>query len=289
MRLGIATCRERPDLTEGDRALVARLRDKGAEAVPLIWDQPNSLAAGDGIVIRSTWDYHLNSAAFERWIGEIERSSLRLLNSPEVILWNLDKSYLQDLSRRGLSTVPSLFFSKALPTAEIFERLRSSGWDGIVTKPTVSATSFLTFRTRIGDAELPAMIERIRAHSDVVVQPYIPSVASSGEVSLMFWNGKKPEFSHSVLKRPRSGDFRVQFDFGGTFAPHHPSTELLTFAEAALSTVSGDWAFARVDVINWEEEPLLSELEMIEPDLFLPGQPAAIDRLAEILLEKLGS
>ena len=47
----------------------------------------------------------------------------------------------------------------------------------------------------------------------MLVQPFLPEIQSGGELSLLFFDGV---FSHAVCKRPKAGDYRVQFQYGGT-------------------------------------------------------------------------
>jgi glutathione synthase/RimK-type ligase-like ATP-grasp enzyme len=93
-------------------------------------------------------------------------------------------------------------------------------------------------------------------------------------------------FSHAVRKRPASGDFRVQGDFGGTVEEVTPSRSVRDFGGSVLAAVSRPWLYARVDLVETDRGPVLMELELIEPDLFLT--PAAAARLAAALLARAG-
>jgi glutathione synthase/RimK-type ligase-like ATP-grasp enzyme len=288
MKIGIATCAEKSDLTIGDRALVSALRRQGVKAVPLIWNAPNVLRAGwDAIVIRSVWDYYRHLNDFLKWIEEVERSSIRLINDPGVVRWNAEKSYLIELLHQGAPCVPSLLIRRDTSPAETLKHIASAGWSEVIVKPTVSAAAFLTFRTSASSPKLLELIAQVKGQSDVLIQPYFASIESEGELSLVFFNGREQAYSHAVLKRPGRGEFRVQSDFGGSESIFNPPPETIEFAANALKEISGDWAFARIDVIDWKQRPLLSEVEMIEPDLFLQLQPGASERFAEVILEKL--
>lgn len=288
MKIGIATCEEKPNLTAGDQVLAACLKQKGIQVLPLIWSEPDILSRNwDAIVIRSVWDYHRLHKDFWQWLVKVKESSIRLINSSEIVRWNLNKSYLLELADKGISAVPSILIPQDTPEEKVLEQIRRLNWPEIVIKPTISATAFLTFRTLSNHRDLPEIINKVKLQSDILIQPYISSVAEEGEVSLIFFNDEKPEYSHSVLKRPQSGDFRVQSDFGGSVLPYAPSPELIRFAESCLKELPGEWTFARVDVIDWERSPLLGELEMIEPDLFLTNQPKAVQRLADLICKRL--
>lgn len=288
MKIGIATCVEKPNLTSSDRLLVVSLENQGVQVIPFIWNSPSlSSLKLDAVVLRSTWDYHKKYAEFEKWIGEIKKSSLLLFNSPEVTLWNMNKKYLLELFRHEVSIVPSLIFSRLDDAHFIAEQIQSKQCLEIIVKPTISATAFLTFKTSLLDPELPRLITQIQGHSDVLIQPYVSSIVSDGEISLIFFNGEQIEFSHAVLKRPQKSDFRVQSDFGGTEVLFSPTKEIINFASASLEMIPGDWLYVRVDIVHWQIEPMISEIELIEPDLFLTFELSASDRLASALLKKL--
>lgn len=295
MKIGIATCADKPNLTVGDRKFASLLEKKGAQTIPVIWNEPHiqpnifsgDVDALDAIILRSTWDYHRHSNQFLNWLSQIEKSSIRLINSPEIVRWNLDKSYLLEMESQNFSIVPSLIVKRELSQSQIVEKIKATGWKNLVLKPTISATAFLTFNLESSNAEIPDFISKIQKHSDLIVQPFIPSILSKGEVSLIFFKDQHPLYSHSVLKRSQSHDFRVQSDFGGTVEVFQPSHRLLSFATKCVEAIKGDWIFARVDIVDWEQEPLLSEIELIEPDLFLTFDSHAAQKLADIVAKNL--
>ena len=115
------------------------------------------------------------------------------------------------------------------------------------------------------------------------MQAFVPEVESRGEISLVYLDGT---FSHAVRKRPASGDFRVQRDFGGSLEAMTPSEPVLAFGDGVLAAVTRPWLYARVDLVEAGGGPVLMELELIEPDLFLT--PAGAARLAAALLARAG-
>ena len=117
--------------------------------------------------------------------------------------------------------------------------------------------------------------------TELLVQPFLPEVVGSGEWSAIFLGGA---FSHSVLKRPAPGDFRVQEELGGRSEPGTAPTSIRALGEAALARVPGLVAYARVDAVVTPSGPLLMELELIEPALYLASSPDAGRRFAEAIL-----
>jgi glutathione synthase/RimK-type ligase-like ATP-grasp enzyme len=106
----------------------------------------------------------------------------------------------------------------------------------------------------------------------MIVQPLIEEIARTGEFSLMLFDG---EYSHAVLKRPRSGDFRVQEYHGGETRPcDSPPGGAIALAQAALAAAPQRATYARVDIVPDDEGTLrIMELELIEPALFLDHAP----------------
>jgi len=279
LKIAIATCADLPQLTPGDQYLAKEFEKQGALVQPIIWTDPTSLdESWDLILIRSVWDYYRDLPAFLDWLGRASAKS-RVLNSPDIIRRNCDKSYLLKLQETGISCPPSILVSKEMKIQDALAAIKARSWSEIVIKPTISATAYLTFRTQAGDSDLARKIQEVQKHSDVLIQTYIPSVQTDGEISLIYFKNKAIEFSHAVLKKPSSGDYRVQVDFGGSEELVQPSHDLQVYSQKVLEQFEGNWVFARVDWIDWKAKPLLGEVELIEPNLFLHLEPKAASRL----------
>ncbi len=278
MRFVLATCRTKPALTPGDGRLAAALRDLGASVVAAPWDLIEPAGDGDVVCLRSTWDYHLRWDEFRSWVGRFENPG-RLWNPPSTVLWNADKLYLRDLASAGIALPPTEWFDPG-DRPHVTELLEAWGGDRAVLKPRVSATAYGTHvvsRDRgVATADWPAL-ER----SGCLLQLFVPEIQSRGEISLVFLDGL---FSHAVRKRPVAGDFRVQADFGGSLETATPAGDTIGFGEAVLAAAGRPWLYARVDLVETDRGPVLMELELIEPDLFLTPEGAA--RLAEGLIRR---
>lgn len=284
MKIAIAACADLPSGSKDDQLLIAELNKLGATATALPWDQI-VISNFDAVILRSSWDYHFHIEKFKNWVLQFRGSRTLLLNSPELVIWNCNKSYLAELQEESINIVPSFFVAEDLTEAEILNEISLRGWKQLVVKPTISATAHLTFKC---DAEdLIQKINLVKKHSSALVQPYLSNVESQGEASLIFFNDEVPEFSHAIVKRPKHGDFRVQPDFGGQLESITPSPELLAMAKRCFGVVVDDWIFARVDILNWESEPMLGELEMIEPNLFFEHSPLSALRLAQIIFSRV--
>jgi hypothetical protein len=117
-----------------------------------------------------------------------------------------------------------------------------------------------------------------------MLQPFVPEVSAAGEWSLLFLGGR---FSHAVRKRPAAGDYRVQWEFGGTAETGVPANQVIADAEGVLAAVPGRPLYARVDGVERGGRLVLMELELIEPHLFLGWDASAAGRLARVIREEL--
>lgn len=279
-RIAIATCGEDwvRDLPE-DVLLADALRRLGAEVQRWAWDDPAAAWGGvDLCVVRSTWDYHRRLPEFLEWIGRVEAVT-RMVNPPGLLRWNSHKSYLLDLAASGVKVVPT----RAVATGEMADLesiMDEEEWDEVVLKPAVSASAEGTVLVHRGGLDEGVAHLRHLNDRDMLVQPFLAGVADPGEVSVVVVGGG---VSHAVRKRPAAGDFRVQEHFGGSVdlidgASYHEA------ALRALAAAPGLAVYARVDLVEESGIPLVAELEVVEPSLFLDLVPGSAERLAAELV-----
>ena len=284
-RIALATYAKLPTLNDDDRLLVPALAALGVTAVPAVWDSAEVCwDEFQGVLIRSSWDYHLRASEFLAWIGRLERAAVAVWNPGALLRWNHHKRYLRDLAAHGVATVPTRWLPRGEPV-DLPALLADAGWREAVVKPAVSASAFGTWRTAPDTAagEQSRLDELLRG-GDVMVQPLLSEVADAGEWSLLFLGR---QFSHAVLKRPASGDYRVQWEFGGSAVSAAPPGHLIADAERVIAAVPGDPVYARVDGVERAGRLVLMELELIEPHLFLGWDAHAAGRLASALRKEI--
>ncbi|MEN8156864.1 MAG: hypothetical protein ABFS10_07930 [Bacteroidota bacterium] len=268
-----------------DQLVREALEKRGIRVERCSWDDPGVAWSETGcILFRSTWDYFDRFAEFSTWLERV-REQTRMINPYGVIRWNLDKHYLQDLSHEGIHIPPTLFIEKGDP-ATLTAWTERGGWREVILKPVVSGAARHTYRFRPGDAgEYEKMYRQLIDSESMMIQEFQEQVPSQGEISFMVFGG---EFSHAVIKRAKPGDFRVQDDFGGTVDHYEPAGEEVAFAESVVGRCGYQPVYARVDAI-WDNEGrmALSELELIEPELWFRFHPGAADHLAAAIEEAL--
>lgn len=283
-RVALVTSSKLPNLTADDRLLLAPLAARGIQAEPAIWDYDTvDWSSYDAIVLRSTWDYHLKPNEFLRWIYSLTDVNTKLWNSPALVRWNANKTYLRDLDAKGIAVVPTIWPDLIEPLT-LREKLKELGWTKAVVKPRISATAYRTqLITRENADSAQTLFEGLLGGPGVMVQKFMDSIIDEGEWSLMFFAGV---FSHAVLKTPASGDFRVQSDFGGRDCLVDPPMHVLRSATQILQAVEPT-LYARVDGVVEDDQFHLMELELIEPALFLSSHSSAPTRFAEAIAKKL--
>lgn len=280
------TCAKHPDGTADDRPLKALLETRGYEVRWESWDSPQFHWNSESFYcIRSTWDYYERIEAFRTWLNSAP-SAVTFFNPRELIRWNIDKLYLRELEQAGIPIVPTHFISNA-SEASALALDPDQEW---CMKPSISAGSDLTYRLHGQEyARLTQERDAILRRSHLLVQPFLSSILTDGEVSLLYFRAEgKTTFSHACLKRPKSGDYRVQGSFGGSLDPYSPSAELRALSEAALARIpGGDFLYARADWVDFKTSPKLAELELIEPDLYFRSAPGSQERFVDYLVARL--
>jgi glutathione synthase/RimK-type ligase-like ATP-grasp enzyme len=287
-RVCFATCRRWPEISESDRLVAQALEGLGARVDGRAWNEPGADFGGfDAVVLRSTWDYHFDPEAFLAWLDRLERAGARVFNSSALVRWNVSKSYLLTLRAAGVPTVATAVLEDETP-AGLEALLTRHGWRAAVLKPAIGASAHDTrLVTEDALAEAATAIATGAIRRPVLVQPFVDEVRTRGEWSLIFIEGG---LTHSVLKRPAAGDFRVQSHLGGTVRAEPAPPGVLPAAGAALAALPEAPLYARVDAVETPRGALIMEVEVIEPGLFFThAPPAAALRFAEALLRRLGA
>ena len=236
----------------------------------------------DAVVIRSTWDYVDHPDAFLAALGQIESAGVPLFNSLELVRWNMRKTYLRDLAARGVPVVPTLWRERLVP-GELPSLREEIGTSEMVIKPLLGLNARGVFRVNARTAGNPsAELCRHYAKREFMVQPFLSHVTSEGEFSLSYFNG---QLSHTILKTPKSKDFRVQEEHGGVIQPAEAESELRAAGELALKALDSVPLYARADFVRANDGRgfWLMELELIEPSLYLRMDPGAPERFAKAL------
>jgi len=266
-----ATSTDHPSLTFDDRLALHALRAAGASAAPLLWGEfPPLLQAGDIVVVRSCWDYHLAPLRFLAWLRALEARGVVVANGVETLAWNLHKQYLLELHREHNIAIPPTRLVRGGGSATLGELMAELGTTQVVVKPAISLSAHDTARYLAPSAEVEAAFAAQCARGDMLVQAFVEEI-EHGEYSLVFFDNR---YSHAVLKTPAPRDFRVQLDHGGTHGAVDPPPGVVEQGERVLAATGGSHAYARVDLVVAGGQCLLMELELIDPCCFSASRAA---------------
>jgi glutathione synthase/RimK-type ligase-like ATP-grasp enzyme len=283
--IGLATYAKQPVLTDDDRPLIGALAEIGLEAEPVQWDDTSiDWRAYQAVVLRSTWDYHVRVAEFEAWLALLDREGVPLWNPTSVVRWNMHKGYLQGLQQAGI-LIPGTRWLPRGRQVPLGSLLAGAAWTEAIVKPAISASATKTSLVHIDSSADAENFARLLGEGDVLVQEVVPEIARDGEWSLMFIGGS---YSHAMLKKPRSGDFRVQQELGGTADPATAPSVVVAAAERVAAHIPGRWLYARIDGVVTPRGFMLMEAECIEPLLFFEYATGAYERFASALQALMG-
>lgn len=264
-----------------DKLVQKALENEGLKTIRLAWDDPKfDWSTTQFALFRTTWDYFDRFDEFSIWLNKVNQQTT-LLNSNEIINWNIDKHYLNDLEKKGVHCTPTLFIEKG--SKKTLKQLhQETGWNKTVLKPTISGAARHTYKLESNNlSNYEDLFASLILLEDFMLQPFQENIVECGEISLIIINGK---FTHAVLKTAKPGDFRVQDDFGGTVHEYEPTKEEIVFAENAVKACQHHPIYARVDVFKDNNEQLaVSELELIEPELWFRNNPNAAILLANAI------
>jgi glutathione synthase/RimK-type ligase-like ATP-grasp enzyme len=270
-------------MREVDAPLVDALEARGATVATPSWRDPD--VAWDGFdlaVVRTTWDYLDDRDGFVRW-AEAVAAATPVWNPPDVLRWNTHKSYLLELEDRGAPIVPTAWLAHG-DRVSLDALLDARGWDRAVVKPAVDAAASRLRRVGRHDDAGQDHLDELLATDDVLVQRYLPTIETRGELSVVVVDG---EVTHAARKRPADGDFRVQEEYGGRSVRETVDRDVAALATWVVDATGADLLAARVDLLEDEVGGLqLVELEVTEPDLFLLDAPDAAARLAIAILDR---
>lgn len=268
-----------------DKLLTKKLINSGLKVHRTNWDNPEfDWTTTKTVLFRATWDYFERINEFLPWLESVKEKT-QLINDYSTIKWNLDKHYLNDLAKKGIN-IPNSTFIEQGNSQTLYSFIEKLGYKQFILKPAVSGAGRHTYKINFDEVLNYEKIFKELTHSEcMIIQEYQQNITTKGEIALVFF-GKN--YSHSVLKMAKKGDFRVQDDFGGTIVDYIPNKTEIEFASAIISSINPTPAYARIDLI-WDNnnELCLSELELIEPELWFRNNKNAANKLTQEIINIL--
>ncbi len=267
MKIAFVTDSANPNINSSDDRTAMLLKAKGHSVVPHIWDSQNAQSFDyDHLVFRSCWNYHKKIDEFIKWLGYLNQQKIHIQNPLQTIRWNLNKKYLLDLKNLGVNVVPTHIINAQSDYHALVNQLLSAHAHAVA-KPEYGASGhgvMSTLNTTHG--QFINNIKKLLGQGKVLIQPLIHHVTTNGEISLIYFN---QSFSHAVKKTPAKNDYRVNHEHGGKESVFKAENTLINWGKQVLEKIPHKVLYARVDVVVTLSGPLLMELELIEPYLYL--------------------
>ncbi len=284
-RCAILTTDNLEDFFVYDGLVTPHLAAQGWQVDEVSWhDQTVDYNEYDIVIVRSTWDYQAHYQAFVDTLQKIDESSARLENSLALMQWNVSKSYLRDLSDKGISILPTLWFDNFDGPAikDAFSHFNSPE---IIIKPLISANADFTYRLSEEDFLFQQhMLKEAFDGKEFMVQAFEKTIIEQGEYSLFYFNG---EYSHAINKRPAKGDFRVQEEHGGELFSIEPTGPMRQLSTAVLKAMPSSALYARIDMLETEHGMAIIEVELIEPSLYFNMDKDSPARFAQAVINRM--
>lgn len=284
-RVALVSCAEAREIDYDMNLVLAAAKAAGIDACVVSWDDPSiDWSSFDMVAIRSTWDYHRRIDEFLRW-ARSTADVTRLMNPLAIIEWNTDKRYLNDLQNAGFAVVPTIFVEPGRDAGDEVRRLLEQG--DIVVKPSISAGSNDTERHETLEEATRHIAELHTARRTVMVQPYMSHVDVDDETGLVYMNGV---YSHAFAKGPMLASAKTMA--GGLYAEERIEPRVADDAQRRLGDAVVAWVserfglplYVRVDLLPTADGPVIIELEMTEPSLYVALADGAADRFAAAML-----
>jgi glutathione synthase/RimK-type ligase-like ATP-grasp enzyme len=252
----------------------------GLTLTPVRWIDPIDWTRFGAVLVNSAWDYQDRHEDFLATLDRIAALGVPVFNDPGAVRWNIRKTYLRELEARGVPVIPTLW-PEAPTRDDIVHAMSAFGIEDVVLKRQVGGGA--RAQVRYTKADMPAAGSIMDRPG--MIQPFIASIATEGEYSFLFVDG---EFSHALVKRAKSGDYRIQEAYGGTSQAIDPTPADRAAAQAVLAALATPPLYARVDMVRGQAgELLLMELEVIEPFLFPKDGPHIGEMLGAALKKRL--
>lgn len=285
--IAILTCKEMPDMLPYDGLIISKLQKAGVKASIFIWDELSeseiiNLKNFDLVLIRTIWDYYKKVHRYLKFLNELEKYEINVLNPIDIVRWNMDKKYLDELQKEGFTIIPTLF---AYNNEDLFDDALKKGWDKMILKPMISAGSYHTFVLEANEKErFKQLRKELFKDRPYMLQEFVYEI-HEGEISTLTLNNPSVNetipYSYSVRKVPKEGDYRVQFNYGGEYHLEKPHEEILDISNKITSRFGNRYLYKRLDGLWIGCKFHIMEIELIEPDLYLNLSDEALERFVK--------
>ena len=213
--------------------------------------------------------------------GTASLDQARLLNGADVFAWNHDKRYLADLG--DLPAVPTLLADDRDEPGRGRTPVRHRGGQAAGGRRRSGPPRGHRPRRPAPGPAGPQPPRLPRGRRPWVVQPLVESIRTHGESrSTSSTGGSTPALRQAAR---RADDVRVNEEFGGrvrAVGTGDVGDLVMTAYDAMTERFGRPMDYLRVDLLRWDGDWVVSELELIEPGLYLEVSPANAGPFADL-------
>lgn len=248
-----------------DELLKKHLESKGYEVSYEVWNDPTvDWKKFDLIYHANTEDFIEHISEFRNFFARLKSEKIPLLNTADQILFSADKSYLADLGKLGHYVVPTELVPQNSQKS-LQSILEEKSWDKVVVKGTVAGWGSDNWKSSLSDSIThQSRFQELNQRMPILIQPFIAEI-EHGEYSLIFFDG---DHSHSILKKPASGEYKIHKKYGGkhceTKAPEHA----IASAKNLIDSLHPTPVKARIDGVMKDGKFMIMEVELGDPGLY---------------------
>lgn len=255
-----------------DILLKQELLKNNINAKIIAWEDEQDYRNFDLVIIRSIWGYEKNIQKFEKFLDIAIKNNIRVFNSISIMKNNYYKEkQFELLDKYNIPHIETTFISKNC--SNIKKEIEANKKGEMIIKPSISASGNNTFlisdeverKNIISLNEVNEKFKEINKKTSLMLQPFIKEI-DEGEISLIYINGK---FSHAIKRFPS-----IFNNSKGISYISKVSKELLDLGEKVLKIREYQKAlFERIDVVKVNNEYIVMEIELVEPDFFIRNIP----------------
>lgn len=221
----------------------------------------------DAIYLSTLGPLYRNEQDFLDFLDVLEENADMCVNHPQTMKDNLDKEYLFEYEDLGLPVIPT----RKIDEDESLEELREFQFEGFdhgnIIKPKKFGERAYDIE-RINEVDNPEDLNLGRyfdRYEGALLQPFLPDI-EKGEWSLSFLDGELITAVHKARETDFCGPVK---DSNRKITEYSPSEEELSWAEEVYENEDPRIGVLRMDLIEHEGSKLISELEMINPGLYI--------------------
>ena len=265
-KIVIVSCDKWINKIEEDLLLKHWLEIEGYEAEIISWENPKiNYNDYSGLILRSVWGYQNKYLKFKTWLSMIDNLDIPLFNNVDIVLNNIRKDkQFKILYKHNIPYIDTKF----IYDVQKLDTYINSEFPKVI-KPIISGSGNNTFtlNSKENIYQIKEIYKKRLEEKDngIMLQPFIPEI-KAGEFACIYIDGVN---THNMLRFP--GVLSVKHK--PIFLQNIPASVSKLAKEVSMLEEYNDYLYMRIDIVLKNDEPLIMEVELAEPDLLFKYIP----------------